>query len=228
MENKIEWRREEKKKKLKRKLVPRSNPSLPNLYFILSILLTNYFIDESTCERSRKNRAEREVESRAIFRRLKFSLGRGRGKKIKIKIKINAMKQHDQNTGAVKHDRVSTFRILGSNRPHWGKSDISNIPLLFFSPFPSSFSSFLPLFAFSRITHLPSSFHPPPPFIRSFYYHSPFPVLIIISYVVTGGTTGSYTNNKRYIHVCICMYIREREWAPPILLSRAVDKTRGS
>lgn len=155
MENKIEWRREEKKKKLKRKLVPRSNPSLPNLYFILSILLTNYFIDESTCERSRKNRAEREVESRAIFRRLKFSLGRGRGKKIKIKIKINAMKQHDQNTGAVKHDRVSTFRILGSNRPHWGKSDISNIPLLFFSPpFPPFF-----LYSHSRVspTSLPRS-----------------------------------------------------------------------
>lgn len=62
-------------------------------------------------------------ESRAIFRRLKFSRER------KKKKEINAMKQHQR----------SCF-ILGSDRPHWGKSDISNIHP---PPFPPSFGRFI-------------------------------------------------------------------------------------
>lgn len=58
-----------------------------------------------------------------------------------------------------------------------------------------------------------------PSFIRSFYHHSPFPVLIIISYVAR---EGSCANNKRYIHVCIFgsgpIPILELSTKPEILL----------
>lgn len=123
---------------------------------------------------------------------------------------ISSINRCERSRGVARH--FSPIKVFtGEEEKKRNKRDETTPTVVFHPGFGST--------ALRQKWHLQYSPTTLPSFVRSFYHHSPFPVLIIISYVAR---EGSCANNKRYIHVCIFgsgpIPILELSTKPEILL----------